>query len=64
MAIKVKLNLWDVKISYMKDYRLWRKDWNCSKLIKTGRLRIHYHETHYDKGFQGKLQSIGAVKFN
>ena len=44
--------------------RLWRKDWNCSKLIKIGRLRIHYHETHYDKGFQGKLQSIGAVKFN
>ena len=34
------------------------------KLIKIGDLKIHYNETFYDKGFQGKLQSMGAVKFN
>ncbi len=34
------------------------------KLIKIGHIKIHYYETDYDKGFQGKLRSIGGVKCN
>ena len=33
------------------------------RLTSIGPIIINYYETDYDKGYKGKLKSIGTVKF-